>query len=326
MKKAGFDIIGDVHGCADLLEDLLSELGYTFDPFRNVFAHKTRTAIFVGDLVDRGAFQLRTLEMVKAMVDAGTAQMVLGNHEFNAIAYATPDPEKPGHFLREHTGKNKKQHLAFLWQLTREQQDYYLAWFRTLPLWLDLGDLRVVHACGHQPSIDRIEKALGGNRFKTFKQIEAAARKSEKPGSLYQEVETILKGPELSLKEYGAPPFLDKDRTLRNEARVRWWKSGTTKLAEMVEVPSGHEMPNKALRKRDQSFSYNDKIPVVYGHYWRKDSPVEHEDWTQYTACVDFSAVKGGTMVAYRWSGEPRISWRNYHSHGTELVSRTSST
>jgi len=326
MKKAGFDIIGDVHGCADLLEDLLFKLGYTFDPFRNVFAHKTRTAIFVGDLVDRGAFQLRTLEMVKAMVDAGTAQMVLGNHEFNAIAYATPDPEKPGHFLREHTGKNKKQHRAFLWQLTREQQDYYLAWFRTLPLWLDLGDLRVVHACWHQPSIDRIEKALGGNRFKNFEQIAAAARKSDKPGSLYQAVETILKGPELSLPDYDAPSFLDKDGTLRSEARIRWWKSGTTKLAEMVEVSSGHEMPDRVLRKPDQSFAYNDKIPVIYGHYWRKGSPVEHEDWTQYTACVDFSAVKCGTMVAYRWDGESEINWRHYHPHGTSIVSDSPST
>ena len=52
-------------------------------------------ATFVGDLIDRGPDQLRVLKTVKAMVDAGSAQMVLGNHEFNALAYATGGPPDP---------------------------------------------------------------------------------------------------------------------------------------------------------------------------------------------------------------------------------------
>ena len=161
----GYDIIGDVHGCADKLEELLVDLGYSIAPWSGAYYHPKRTAIFVGDLIDRGPSQLRVPEVVKAMVDEGTAQIVMGNHEFNALAYATKDPENPGEFLRPHNEKNARQHEAFLEQLTPEQRTRYLEWFLTLPLWLDLGELRVVHACWHQPSIDLIDRQLGGNSF-----------------------------------------------------------------------------------------------------------------------------------------------------------------
>ena len=92
---AGYDIIGDVHGCAFKLEAMLDELGYVVDPWTGAYRHENRQAIFVGDLIDRGPSQLRVLEIVKAMVDARSAQVVMGNHEFNAIAYATRDPKDP---------------------------------------------------------------------------------------------------------------------------------------------------------------------------------------------------------------------------------------
>ena len=56
-----FDIIGDVHGCADELIALLASLGYTVrlegtgDNRRAITTAPTgRRAFFVGDLVDRG--------------------------------------------------------------------------------------------------------------------------------------------------------------------------------------------------------------------------------------------------------------------------------
>ena len=83
-----YDIIGDVHGRATKLKALLGELGYQQDG-SGVYRHPERTAVFVGDLVDRGTEQLEALQLVKAMVDAGSAQIVMGNHEFNAICWAT---------------------------------------------------------------------------------------------------------------------------------------------------------------------------------------------------------------------------------------------
>ena len=56
MEKqlAGYDIIGDIHGCATKLKALLVELGYRQDG-SGVYLHPERTAVFVGDLVDPGA-------------------------------------------------------------------------------------------------------------------------------------------------------------------------------------------------------------------------------------------------------------------------------
>ena len=54
--KTGYDVIGDVHGQAGKLEGLLKQMGYELD-IKGTYRHPIRTAIFVGDLVDRGPDQ-----------------------------------------------------------------------------------------------------------------------------------------------------------------------------------------------------------------------------------------------------------------------------
>ncbi|MFF4887857.1 polynucleotide kinase-phosphatase [Streptomyces nigra] len=71
-----FDIIGDVHGCASELEALLGKLGYV-----DGVHPEGRTAVFVGDLVDRGPDSPGVLRRVMAMVKSGDALCVPGNHE-----------------------------------------------------------------------------------------------------------------------------------------------------------------------------------------------------------------------------------------------------
>ena len=72
-----FDIIGDVHGCADELRTLLGQLGYTGEG-----AHpEGRRAIFLGDLVDRGPKVVDALRIAMSMVKAGRALSLMGNHE-----------------------------------------------------------------------------------------------------------------------------------------------------------------------------------------------------------------------------------------------------
>lgn len=89
-----FDIIGDVHGCAGELEQLLTTLGYQPSALpvgeppetREVWAHPAgRRAIFLGDLVDRGPRVVETLYLVKHMVEAGTALAVPGNHDLKLL-------------------------------------------------------------------------------------------------------------------------------------------------------------------------------------------------------------------------------------------------
>ncbi|MEU8486772.1 polynucleotide kinase-phosphatase [Streptomyces sp. NPDC048641] len=71
-----FDIIGDIHGCASELETLLARLGYA-----DGVHPEGRTAVFVGDLVDRGPDSPGVLRRVMSMVRSGNALCVPGNHE-----------------------------------------------------------------------------------------------------------------------------------------------------------------------------------------------------------------------------------------------------
>jgi predicted MPP superfamily phosphohydrolase len=111
----GYDIIGDIHGCADKLEALLSRLGYLKQG--GVWKHADRIAVFLGDYIDRGPEILETLKIVRDMREAGAAVALMGNHEFNAVCWNTPDPAHPGQHLRPHNEKNRLQHEASLDQL-----------------------------------------------------------------------------------------------------------------------------------------------------------------------------------------------------------------
>jgi protein phosphatase len=81
-----FDVIGDVHGCRAELETMLDTLGYAVERDADGRAVNAahpggRRAVFVGDLVDRGPDTPGVLRLVIAMVEAGNALCVCGNHE-----------------------------------------------------------------------------------------------------------------------------------------------------------------------------------------------------------------------------------------------------
>ena len=89
-----FDFIGDVHGCCDELEELLTELGYELRPVQDAgpgwsslcYAHPAgRKAVFVGDLVDRGPRVVDSLSLARNMVAAGSALCVPGNHDMKLL-------------------------------------------------------------------------------------------------------------------------------------------------------------------------------------------------------------------------------------------------
>src|SRR6266550_4021242 len=108
MRNNKHDIIGDIHGHADTLRALLEKLGYA--EHDGAYRHPERTVIFMGDFIDRGPKIREVLQIVRAMMDAGTARAVMGNHEYNAICFHTEDGT--GGHLRSHTagrGKNVKQ-------------------------------------------------------------------------------------------------------------------------------------------------------------------------------------------------------------------------
>ncbi|GAB19998.1 serine/threonine protein phosphatase PrpA [Gordonia effusa NBRC 100432] len=101
-----FDIIGDVHGCLSELRSLLVELGWRLELDREGrpigAAHpEGRTAVFVGDLVDRGPDTPGVLRLVMGMIDAGHALCVSGNHEAKLVRAMSGAKVKPRHGLAE---------------------------------------------------------------------------------------------------------------------------------------------------------------------------------------------------------------------------------
>lgn len=91
-----FDVIGDIHGCSSELETLLGKLGYVDG------AHpEGRTAVFVGDLVDRGPDSPGVLRRVMSMVSDGNALCVPGNHENKLGRYLKGRKVQQTHGLAE---------------------------------------------------------------------------------------------------------------------------------------------------------------------------------------------------------------------------------
>jgi hypothetical protein len=295
------DVIGDVHGQYDKLVELLTHLGYRDSA--GAWRHGDRTAIFVGDLIDRGPKQLATVDLVRRMVAAGSALCIMGNHEFNAIAWVTRDPEHPGKFLRDHHKPgNREQHQVFLDVVegTPRQQEI-TDWFKTLPLWLDLPGLRVVHACWHEESMDVLRPLLGAKQTLTDEAILLGSRRDD---PVYQALEVVCKGPEVAL-----PPgisFQDKGGKVRHEVRVRWWQEDlSTYRKAAIGPPADMAMiPDVPMPEEWKGQVYAGP-PVVFGHYWFTGKP---KVISARFACVDYSVASGGPLVAYRWDGEAELS------------------
>lgn len=300
-----YDVIGDIHGHAHKLEALLQKLGYRNT--QGAWRHPSRTVLFVGDFIDRGPGQFATIDIVRRMVDAGSAQAVMGNHEFNAIAWFFPDPAEEGAHLRPRHAQNRHQHQAFLAEAETEPARHHdvINWFMQLPLWLELPDLRVIHACWHPGHMANLKGCLDERNCLNQQLVEAASRR-DSPAFLA--VETLLKGIEVSLPE--GVSYFDKDGHERHKVRTRWWDAAacTYRKAALMESSLRQELPELPIPDRAQLQYSNDK-PLFIGHYWRSGQP---QPLTPFIACVDYSAGKGGPLVAYRWDGEPELGKENF--------------
>jgi protein phosphatase len=99
--RGPFDLIGDIHGCGDELEELLASLGYAPDD-ADVWRHPAgRKAVFLGDLVDRGPRVVDVLRIVMGMAAAATALCVPGNHDVKLLKWLRGRNVRVAHGLQQ---------------------------------------------------------------------------------------------------------------------------------------------------------------------------------------------------------------------------------
>lgn len=302
-----YDLIGDIHGYATELKALLTKMGY--EEIDGVWQHLERKVIFLGDFVDRGPEQVETVDIARKMVEKGKALAVMGNHEFNAVAWATRDPRKPDEFLRPHNDKNLKQHREFLEQVG-EGSDVHqeiIEWFKTLPLFLEFPEFRVVHACWHPRYLETLKPFLDDKNRLLPPSWEQTSRENSEA---FNAVETLLKGLEVSLPS--GYEFRDKDNHPRSNIRTRWWDFEGITYRDLAMVPADviELIPHEPIPD-DVLPGYDSKKPVFVGHYWMSGEPAPLND---YIACLDYSVAgkHGGKLCAYRWDDDATLSKKQF--------------
>ena len=303
------DVIGDIHGRATALENLLLQMGYARRD--GVWRHPERIAVFIGDYVDRGKENIRACRIVMDMQEAGAALAIMGNHDFNHIALDTPDPENPGNYLRPQNKKNLGQAEETRKEFDRSPDDkrIILDWMKTLPLWLDRPGIRIVHAFWSPKDQKTLKPYLAADNTIIWKFFPQLANGKEADPEAVDARSQLLSGPEDSLPD--GISFPDSYGNPRSEVRLKWWKFDQLPMnwrdLALVSSEKLKKIPDKGLSKSVLPVAQpdTDARPVIFGHYCMRQDDLF---LSPRHVCVDASVAKGGKLASYRFSGESELN------------------
>lgn len=298
------DFIGDIHGHADKLEDLLLKLGYKF--IKGSYSHPDRKVLFVGDFIDRGPKIRETLGIVKSMVESENAIALMGNHEYNALCFHFKDSD--GGHLRKHSIKNIIEHYETISQFHNNQQEYeaYLEWFKSLPLYYEAQNFKAVHACWDENNIEFLRNNLVNDRL-----TDNLIYESVKMGSaLNRAIDQTLKGKEIKMPE--GLNFNDKQGTQRDEMRIKWWEDPAKMTYRSISVEPIEILPETPLEQEiinSIKFQPSGNKNLFFGHYWLRGQPSLYKE---NICCLDYSVARKGKLVAYRLNDESKLVNNNF--------------
>lgn len=301
-----YDIIPDIHADIGRLTQTLSSLGYAAGG--EAWAHpEGRIAAFLGDFIDMGRANRSVLTLVRAMCDQGHAVAIMGNHELNALLYHRSGQNADGTndgFMRAHSAKNRDQHLTFLdeFRVGHPDTNEMMDWFLSLPLFLDLGGLRLVHACWDDARVATIMDRRPSGLL-AWDDLQEIALENAASG-FAEAVLTTLKGPEAELP---APHhFHDIKGHRRTALRLKWWQSGAMTWRDAaLSVPAPETLPATPIEGEVAFRAYSAEAkPVFFGHYKRLGTPTID---APNAVCLDYPRA----TCAYRWAGEVRLEAQN---------------
>lgn len=294
-----YDIIGDVHGQADMLKDLLARMGYKLED--GVYRHPERLAIFVGDFINRGPRIKETIRIVRRMVEAGTAKAVLGNHEVNAMFYALRD--KKGLHLSKKWSRLRmdlNQTLAEFRNNMKEWEDH-VDWMRTLPMFLELDGIRVVHACWQDENIRLLKENMPQPKLKRRFLKLVGKNGIDLSRAFWQTCKGI---------DFQLPADLlvfDKDGCAHRVFRSRWWENPQGMTFDQLSFESRfalpkYSIPSEIIVPRE---AYPEDAPIVFfGHYCMRDYA---NIIKSNICCLDSCVSRKGKLTAYQWNGEKSL-------------------
>ncbi len=305
LPAGPLDVIGDVHGEIGALQELLhARLGYARDGHHP----HGRTAIFVGDLVDRGEDSRAVVSLVSDWLRRGRAACVLGNHELNLLL----NKRRSGNEWFHGEEQNLRGGGGVIPQrvlVGDDERHALLALLSGLPLALEREDLRLVHACWQSSAIE----ALRGDR------------RTAQDRFWHEQLRI-----ESELKEEGIErDSLEADLARQNRNPITVCTSGLERPA-LAPFRAGGRM--RRVERVPWWDHYAEEPAVVFGHYWRAldeaDLPVKRGPYLfpgraphealgprQNAYCVDFSVgyrnvarakqddpqARRNALVALRW-------------------------
>lgn len=320
------DFIGDIHGHCDELRALLLKLGYVESMGAFRYPGGARSVVFLGDYVDRGPKVRETLQLVRAMRDAGAAVALMGNHEFNMLSFWQRNGTGGGHFLkamkdsylREHSFNKMAIHSRTVVDFTGRRGEFReaLEFAKTLPFYLETDSFRAQHACFDADAVRALERE-GIRCFADGNFDELIARANDEDGefgdSLFGPISTLLKGPEMPLPV--GEHFTDAEGVRRKLTRIAWWVDPAKASFRELSFQPGVSMDVEAEvspQVRARKFYGESERPVFFGHYWLTGIPrlIRHN-----VCCLDFSVAGyrgNGRLAAYRFDGEQKLDERKF--------------
>ncbi len=292
-----YDIIGDVHGEAFLLKKLLRELGYSKSG--QGYFHPWRKAVFAGDFVNRGPEIPQTLKIIRQMTEQGSALAILGNHEINALLYHLKGEKKESLLLPK--GKRFQSVYQTVYQFRDNPGEWkaYRKWLRTLPLFLDLGDIRIVHACWKDSNISVIREKLPVGKIP---KVVLRNLVTEYNSGLSQAILQTIRGVHHILPR--DLRIYDQRHRHHRFYRIRWWQDPQGLTFQEWSFESKFRLPSYTIPIEiiPSVEPYPEDAPLLFfGHYCRGNGPFVV---ARNLCCVDGCVTGKRRLTAYRWDGE----------------------
>ena len=265
LPSGPLDIVGDIHGEYDALCSLLRHLGY--DQQGN--HPDNRTLVFVGDFCDRGPNSPAVLALAQELVESGRAVAVLGNHEINLLREDAKDGS--GWFFDARVKHDNEKYAPYR-RLDAAARERIVAFLSKLPIGLERADLRVIHATWQNEQIEVARTLPMGSVRQHYDGWELAAKHEAAQTELEQLMAAELEQWEHGLENMNREPqFLhahaefESNKQMKNPLKVL--TSGVERKGTVPFYASGKWRFVERVQWWDE---YDDAIPVVVGHYWRR--------------------------------------------------------